>query len=197
VATIGVVCLLVGIGIGGAASSSTKSKPPAPTPAQLAAQAQATTARIHQEAVEKAANERTRVATEKKEAAEKASEARAAAGKAREEAAQKHNEEQKEKEEAAQKLANETKNYEGIGEKNLGTIVVPVSSTISWTCPGCKSGEGGNFIINNASSDSETIAVNGLDQTRGVSPMAAGTYHTVVVQTTNHEPWTVRIAPGE
>ena len=40
------------------------------------------------------------------------------------------------------------------------------------------------------------MPTNGLDQTRGVDPLPAGTYHTVVVNTDAPGPWTVRIAPG-
>ncbi len=60
---------------------------------------------------------------------------------------------------------------------------------ISWNCPSCANT---NFIINNAQSDLNQIATNGLDQTQGVDPIAAGDYHTVVVDTTGG-PWTVAI----
>jgi hypothetical protein len=69
---------------------------------------------------------------------------------------------------------------------------VPTDSTISWTCPGCGND---NFIINNAESDAGFIPTNGLDQTSGVDPISAGTYHTVVVDTTGGS-WTVTITPG-
>jgi hypothetical protein len=198
VATIGVVCLLVGIGIGAASSSSSKSKP-APTPAQIAAQAEARTAQTHREEAEKAATERARVANEKKEAHERAVQARAAVRKGHEEAAQKHREEQKEKAEALHKKEEENKTYTGEGQKNLGTITVPVSSTVSWSCLTCataQEGIGANFIIENASSDENKIGVNSLKESHGVTPIAAGTYHTVVVNT-QAESWTVRITPGE
>jgi hypothetical protein len=79
--------------------------------------------------------------------------------------------------------------FRGSGQKDLGTIVVPQDSTISWNCPSCG---GDNFIINNAKSDDNTIPTNGLNQTHGVDPIPAGTYHTVVVDTTGG-PWTVAI----
>jgi hypothetical protein len=198
VAAIGVVCLLVGIGIGGASSSSKSSKP-TPTPAQLRAQAEARTAQIHREEAEKTANEHARAANEKREAHERAVQAREAAHKEHEEAVQKHREEQKEKAEALHKKEEENKTYTGEGQKNLGTIVVPVSSTVSWECPGCataQEGVGANFIIENASSDENRIGVNSLKETHGVTPIAAGTYHTVVVNT-QAESWTIRITPGE
>jgi hypothetical protein len=199
VASIGLVCLLVGIGIGGASSSSSKAKPPAPTPAQLTAQAEARTAQIHREEAAKAATERARVATEKKEAHERVLQAREAAHKEHEEAAQKHREEVKEREEATRKKEEETKTYTGEGQKSLGTIVVPVSSTVSWSCPSCataQEGVGANFIIENASSDEKNLGVNGLKETHGVAPIEPGTYHTVVVNT-QAGAWTVTISPGE
>ncbi len=79
--------------------------------------------------------------------------------------------------------------FHGSGQQDLGTITVPADSTISWNCPSCAST---NFIINNAHSDPSTIATNGLDQTQGVDPIAAGVYHTVVVDTSGG-PWTVAI----
>lgn len=79
--------------------------------------------------------------------------------------------------------------FHGTGQQNLGTIVVPSDSTISWNCPSCGNT---NFIINNAKSDDNSIATNGLNQTQGVDPIPAGVYHTVVVDTTGG-PWTVAI----
>jgi hypothetical protein len=198
VVTIGVLCLVIGIGIGGAASSPSKSKP-APTPAQLAAQAEARTAQIHREEAEKVASQHAREVNEKKEAHEKAVEAREAAHKEHEEAVQKHREEQKERAEARRKREEENKIYTGEGQKNLGTIVVPVSSTVSWECSSCataQEGTGANFIIENASSDGKDFGVNALKETHGVSPIEPGTYHTVVVNT-QAGAWTVKISPGE
>jgi hypothetical protein len=82
--------------------------------------------------------------------------------------------------------------FRGDGQKDLGTIVVPTDSTVSWNCPNCGNS---NFIINNGSSDSTTFPTNGLNQTHGVDPLPAGTYHTVVVNTESG-PWTIRITPG-
>jgi hypothetical protein len=197
VVAIGIASLLLGIGIGGASSSNTSK--PAPTPAQLAARAEARTAQIHREEAEKVATERSRVAGEKREAHERAVQAREAARKAHQEAAQKRREEQKEKAEALHRREEENKTYTGEGQKSLGTITVPVSSTVSWECPGCataQEGIGANFIIENAGSDENNIGVNSLKETHGVTPIAAGTYHTVVVNTQAGS-WTVRITPGE
>jgi hypothetical protein len=83
--------------------------------------------------------------------------------------------------------------FRGIGEKALGTIVVHTDSTLSWNCPSCGDS---NFIINNADSDDVTMPTNGLNQTRGVDNVSAGTYHNVVVKTEAPGPWTIRIAPG-
>jgi cytoskeletal protein RodZ len=79
--------------------------------------------------------------------------------------------------------------FRGSGQQVLGTIVVPTDSTISWNCPNCSNT---NFIINNANSDANAIPTNALDQTQGVDTLPAGTYHTVVVDTTAG-PWTVAI----
>lgn len=81
------------------------------------------------------------------------------------------------------------KMFQGTGQEALGTIVVPTDTTISWSCPNCASS---NFIINNAQSDANAIPTNSLNQTSGVDPLPAGTYHTVVVDTTGG-PWTVTI----
>jgi hypothetical protein len=85
------------------------------------------------------------------------------------------------------------------GRQSLGTVIVPVASTVSWTSPSCataQEGIGANFISENASSDESRIGVNSLKETHGVTPIAAGTYHTVVVNT-QAGLWTVHIAPGE
>jgi gas vesicle protein len=197
VATIAALCLLVGIGIGAAASSSSSKHPP--TPAQLREQAEARTAQIHREEAEKAANERARVANEKKEAHERAVQTKETAHKEHGEAEQKRREEQKQRAEARRKKEEETKTYTGEGQQSLGTIVVPVASTVTWECPSCataQEGAGANFIIENASSDENRIGVNSLKETHGVTPISAGTYHTVVVNTQAGS-WTVHIAPGE
>lgn len=79
--------------------------------------------------------------------------------------------------------------FTGSGQQNLGTITVPQDTTVSWTCDSCGSD---NFIISDAASDDGMFTTNGLDQTSGVDPLSAGTYHTVVVDTTGG-PWTVTI----
>jgi hypothetical protein len=79
--------------------------------------------------------------------------------------------------------------FHGSGQQALGTIAVPADSTISWNCPGCG---GTNFIIHNAHSDDSDITTNALNQTQGVDPISAGTYNTVVVDTTGGA-WTVAI----
>ena len=79
--------------------------------------------------------------------------------------------------------------FNGTGQQNLGTITVPTDSTISWNCPTCGNT---NFIINNAQSDANYITTNALDQTQGIDTLSAGSYHTVVVDTTGG-PWTVAI----
>ena len=82
-----------------------------------------------------------------------------------------------------------TQFFHGSGQQDIGTITVPTDSTLSWNCPSCGNT---NFIINNANSDPNYITTNALDQTQGVDTLAAGAYHTVVVDTTGG-PWTVAI----
>jgi hypothetical protein len=79
--------------------------------------------------------------------------------------------------------------FQGTGQKNLGTIEVPEYATVSWECESCGNT---NFIIENSESDPSYFPVNGLEETRGVSALEAGTYHTVVVST-SAGPWTVTI----
>jgi hypothetical protein len=191
VAAIGIVCLVIGVGIG-AGSSGKKSKP-GPTTAQLAAQATATKERIHQEAVTKAAAGREQVATERKEAAERAAEHRSQVRHEKQEAAERRQEQAKEREEEARKKAEETKTYSGAGGQNLGTIHVPVESTLTWECPSCTSD---NFQIFNGASDSNEITVNALNQTSGKTHIDEGSYHDVLVNTEG-ESWTIHIAPDE
>lgn len=181
VASIGVVCLLVGIGIGGASSSSKSSKP-APTPAQLRAQAEARTAQIHREEAEKAATDKARVANEKKEAHERAVQVREAAHKEREEAAQKHHEEQKEQAEATHKTEEETKNYSGNGGENLGTVKIEAESTLEWTNDGSYFG-----IIT-----SEGVPVNSQAHS-GSTVLEPGTYKSFQVNAIGN--WTIKIIP--
>jgi hypothetical protein len=92
-------------------------------------------------------------------------------------------------EEAEDSSAPKKQVFQGTGQKNLGTIEVPEYATVSWECSSCGKT---NFIIENSESDPSLFPVNGLDETQGVSPLEAGTYHTVVVET-SAGPWTVTI----
>jgi len=82
--------------------------------------------------------------------------------------------------------------FSGDGSENLGTITVPESSTLTWSCATCGSG---NFIINNDTSDSSQIAVNALDQTSGLTVIDAGTYHDVSINTEGQN-WSISITSG-
>lgn len=64
--------------------------------------------------------------------------------------------------------------YSGDGEKNLGTIKVPVESVLSWH------GGGGTFSIINDPGDPHTIDVASTG-TSGSTTVAPGTYHDVDV----------------
>ena len=81
-----------------------------------------------------------------------------------------------------------TQYYRGVGDKNLGTIVVPVDSTLSWT-----NAKGDNFVITNDFNDDNTIDVNAIGS-HDTSQVAAGKYHKVSVIGTN---WTMKIVPNK
>jgi hypothetical protein len=78
--------------------------------------------------------------------------------------------------------------YSGVGDKNLGTIVVPVDSTLSWSQP-TKT----NFVINNDFNDDNTIDVNAIG-THDTTQIAAGTYHKVEVI---GQDWKMKIVPNQ
>ncbi len=192
VAVIAIVSLLVGVGIGGG-DSSPKKAAAAPTPAQLAAAAVTRKEQLHEEAVAKAAAERTAIATARKERAQHAAERRAAAATARREAAERRHEQQVSREEAAHKKAEETKTYSGTGGENIGTIHVPTDSILTWECPSCGSD---NFIVGNSPNDESQIDVNTINHTSGETHVDEGTYHDVEVNTEGEE-WTIHITPDE
>lgn len=81
--------------------------------------------------------------------------------------------------------------HSGTDTQNLGTINVPVDSTLRWTCSGCSSS---NFIIENDPGDANLIAVNSLNQTSGQTVVSAGTYTKVTV--IGMGPWSFTITPG-
>lgn len=85
--------------------------------------------------------------------------------------------------------APKSQTFHGTGQKSLGTVVVPEYATVSWECASCGNT---NFIIENSESDEAYFPVNALEETKGVLPVEAGTYHTVVVDT-SAGPWTVTI----
>lgn len=75
--------------------------------------------------------------------------------------------------------------YSGNGEKNLGTVNVPVESVLDWKAAG------GFFAINNDPSDSDTIDVNS-NANSGSTTVAPGTYHKVDVLATDQWSFTLR-----
>lgn len=82
--------------------------------------------------------------------------------------------------------------YSGAGDKNLGTVVVPVDSTLTWT-NGKSLGQPSNFLITNDFSDENTIDVNAIG-THDTTQVSAGTYHKVDVLGTN---WKMQIVPNK
>jgi ADP-ribosyl-[dinitrogen reductase] hydrolase len=88
-----------------------------------------------------------------------------------------------------QDIPTDAKVFNGTGQQLLGTIVVPADTTISWSCPNA---EETYFIVKNASADVDRIPTTAIHQTRGIDLLPAGTYHTVLVDTTAG-PWRVTI----
>ena len=82
--------------------------------------------------------------------------------------------------------------FTGAGTENLGTINVPVQSTLHWRCPSCGSD---NFVINNSFNDDNQLTVNDLNETSGQTAVDSGTYTDVQVLTEG-QAWTVTITPG-
>lgn len=81
--------------------------------------------------------------------------------------------------------------FVGVGSENLGTITVPIESTLSWSCPSCGSANYQIFTSDPYSS----ISVNGLDVTSGKTVITAGTYPGVTVNTEAGD-WVFTITPG-
>lgn len=86
--------------------------------------------------------------------------------------------------------------FTGNGTENLGTINVPVASTLHWSCPGCAVFS----ITGQTSSYAQTIAVDSSSSTSGSSAVEPGTYHGVEVISdegvSGGSGWTVTISPG-
>lgn len=82
--------------------------------------------------------------------------------------------------------------FQGTGTENIGTINVPVQSTLHWTCSTCA---GNNFVINNGPTDDSQISVNALGPTHGETVIDAGTYHDVSINTEGQH-WMIIIRPG-
>jgi hypothetical protein len=92
---------------------------------------------------------------------------------------------------AVSKPAAKPQTFSGVGTENLGTITVPVDSTLRWSCPSCGNA---NFQIFNNDPGS-AIAVNGLDQTSGQTVVTAASYHAVTINTEGAS-WALTITPG-
>ena len=79
----------------------------------------------------------------------------------------------------------------GNGDENVGTIQVPVQSTLQWSSPGA-----GLFGVSNSFDDPGTISIYdiGAGSAAGHTVVDAGTYHDVSV--TADAAWTITITPG-
>jgi hypothetical protein len=94
---------------------------------------------------------------------------------------------------AASKPAAQPQTFKGTGTENIGTVNVSTDSTLRWSCATCSND---NFVISNdVVADTNTIAVNGLDQTNGKTVINAGTYHKVEIDTEGQD-WSFTITPG-
>lgn len=93
---------------------------------------------------------------------------------------------------AAPKVPAKPQYYRGAGTKNLGTILVPVDSTVTWT-NGKTLGSADNFVVTNDFNDANTFDINAIG-THDTSQVSAGTYHKVSVIGTN---WTMKIVPNK
>ncbi len=76
-----------------------------------------------------------------------------------------------------------------IGTKSVGTIDVPLNSTLDWTC----SGDCSSFRITNNPNDANMITVDASGSS-GSIPIVAGTYHDV--QVTTGGKWQFTIVPA-
>jgi hypothetical protein len=85
--------------------------------------------------------------------------------------------------------------FAGNGDENIGTVKVPSDSTLTWSCPGCTSEGGDNFILSNSFSDDGQISVNSINEASGQTVIDAGTYTDVQVLTEGGD-WTITITPG-
>lgn len=89
------------------------------------------------------------------------------------------------------KVHAKTQYFSGAGDKNLGTIVVPVDSTLIWDNGKDLLGGKSNFVITNDYGDDNTIDANAIG-THDSTQVAAGTYHKVEVIGTK---WRFKIVP--
>ncbi len=85
------------------------------------------------------------------------------------------------------KVAAKPQYYSGVGDKNLGTIVVSTDSTLSWSQP-TKT----NFFITNDFNDDNQISVNAVGR-HDTTQVEAGTYHKVQVI---GQDWRMKIVPN-
>jgi hypothetical protein len=83
--------------------------------------------------------------------------------------------------------------FTGTGSENIGTVKVPVQSTLHWLCSTCSQD---NFQIFNSVTDASDIGVNGLKQTAGKTVVDAGTYTDVQINTEGQK-WTIKITSDD
>ncbi|MGA2469230.1 MAG: hypothetical protein ABSG64_00895 [Solirubrobacteraceae bacterium] len=91
----------------------------------------------------------------------------------------------------ASRSASGTRSFSGSANENIGTIKVPVASTLRWSCPGCAGGVG--FSLQNDLTDKWQLFVNGA--ATGATALNPGTYNDVIGIGVG--PWTLTITPGD
>jgi hypothetical protein len=96
---------------------------------------------------------------------------------------------------AALYTAFRTQRFTGAGTQDLGTIKVPVSSTLEWRCPGCA-----DFAVMGYTSSGSELNVFELNRSSGSKKIGAGVYQEVIVDAPPNggesEPhWTIEIRP--
>ncbi|MGA2469229.1 MAG: serine/threonine-protein kinase [Solirubrobacteraceae bacterium] len=84
-----------------------------------------------------------------------------------------------------------TRTFTGSEQEDIGTIKVPVASTLRWSCSGCAGGP--FFSVNNNAGDKQQLDVNGAAS--GASALNPATYTDVTGNGIG--PWKLTITPGD
>jgi hypothetical protein len=86
--------------------------------------------------------------------------------------------------------------FKGAGSENIGTINVPVASTLRWSCASCTVFSADAL----ATDDTSSITVDVQNRTSGSTAVEAGTYKAVSViadEGEGNSGWTITVTPGQ